>query len=254
LGGIQGTCLTTTTTTESGVCTVNWVSKAPRTVNGVTNGRSPLLVTAIGEESFIDANGNGIFDAGDTTPFNPTLSTKAWEDTQEPFLNVNEHYDANGVPVYDAGDPFIDFNNSGAHDGPDGAFNGPLCQGSLCSTQTSVAIGASNVVIMSGSQAVIKPLAPAPYTIGSGITLTFNIADLRNQQMPAKTTVVATVSSNAGQFVGSTTFTWPCATAVGGANVSFSLTKTTTPQAGVLFITVTTPGGIVTTASYSLTD
>jgi hypothetical protein len=224
-------------------------------VNGVTNGRSPLLVTAIGEESFIDANGNGVFDAGDTVAFNSTISTKAWDDTQEPFLNINEHYDGNGVPVYDAGDPFIDFNNNGSHDGPDGAFNGPLCQGSLCSTQTSVAIGASNIIIMSGSQAVIKPAAAGPYTIGAGgITLTFNVADQRNQQMPAKTTVAASVSTNAGQFVGATSYTWPCASDVGGANFSFSLTQTTTPQAGVLFITVTTPGGIVTTASYSLTN
>ncbi len=253
LGGIQGTCLTASTATESGVCSVNWVSKDPRTVNGVTNGRSPLLVSAIGEESFIDANGNGIFDPGDTVPFNSTLSTKAWDDTQEPFLNVNEHFDANGIPVYDAGDPFIDFNNNHVHDGPDGMFNGPLCQGPLCSSQTSVAIGASNIIIMSGSQAVFTP-ASGTFTIGTGATLTFVITDARGQQMPAKTTVAASVSTNAGQFVGATTYNWPCTSAPGGQAYSFSLIPTTTPQPGVLFITVTTPGGLVTTASYSLTD
>ncbi len=72
----------------------------------MTNGRSPLLVTAIGEESFIGRKrqtGSSI--RADTVPFNSKISTKAWDDTQEPFLNINEHYDANGVPVYDAGDP-----------------------------------------------------------------------------------------------------------------------------------------------------
>ena len=255
LGGIQGTCLTASTATESGVCTVNWVSKDPRTVNGVTNGRSPLLVSAVGEESFIDANGNGVFDAGDTVPFNSALGTKAWDDTQEPFLNVKEHFDANGLPVYDAGDPFIDFNNSGAHDGPDGSFNGPLCQGSLCSAQTSTAIGASNIIVMSGSQAVITPLTAPPYTIpAGGITLVFNVADRRNQQMPAQTKVVASVSDGAGKFVGSTEFIWPCATSPGGADISFTLTLADTPKAGVLFITVTTPGKLVTTASYPLSN
>ncbi len=34
--------------------------------------------------------------------------------------------------------PFIDFNNNGTHDGPDGAFNGSLCEGPLCSTTQNI--------------------------------------------------------------------------------------------------------------------
>src|ERR1700722_15329969 len=97
LGGIDATCQTGGGT---GTCLVNWHSKAPYSIagnpattkgtaytntaanwcgptnapycNGTTNGRSPIIVTAIGEESFVDANGNGVFDAGDTVAFDPT--------------------------------------------------------------------------------------------------------------------------------------------------------------------------------------
>ena len=132
---------------------VNWVSKAPYTVNGnpqstagnanaspayctgigqtmglcngTTNGRSPIMVTAIGEESFIDANGNGVFDPADTVAFNASNpdnnytsgansgKPKPWQDTSEPFMNEWELYDAYGTPTYVAGEPFIDFNNNG---------------------------------------------------------------------------------------------------------------------------------------------
>jgi hypothetical protein len=261
LGGIGGTCLTQTTTGvtgESGVCTVNWVSKDPRSVNGVVSGRSPLLVTAIGEESFKDANGNGVFDPeatpGDIVAFNPVISTtKAWDDTQEPFLNVKEHYDGNQTPVFDAGDPFIDFNSDGQHNIPDGKFNGLLCQGSPCSTQTSVAIGASNIIIMSSSTAVITPAAGNNYTIGTGQTLFFQIADIHNQQMPALTKVDATVSPTSGfTIVGTASYIWPCNSAAGGGSFAFSLSPPATgAKAGTLFITVTTPGKVVTTAAYN---
>ena len=169
------------------------MSKAPYAVNGnpqTTAGNakaSPAYCTGIGqddgsmqrhhqwpqpdlwslpsaEESFIDANGNGVFDAGDTVAFNASNpdnnytsgpnsgKPKPWQDTSEPFMNEWELYDAYGTPTYFAGEPFIDFNNNGTRDGPDGAFNGPLCEGPLCSTDTSVAIGVNNIVILSGQQ------------------------------------------------------------------------------------------------------
>ncbi|MGA9025517.1 MAG: Ig-like domain-containing protein [Steroidobacteraceae bacterium] len=296
LGGIQASCQTGTPTSGSGSCTVNWSSKAPYTVsgnpqstsgnasanaaycpgnlcNGTTNGRSPIMVTAIGEESFRDANGNGIFDPGDTVAFdaadadNDYLSganlgqPKPWFDTSEPFLNQWELYDTYGTPTYVLGEPYIDFNNNGQRDGPDGLFEGPLCEGPLCNTtQTSVAIGAFNVIILSGSTAnvtVVSPTTGAPYSVSAGTTnFTFNIADDRDQQMPAGTTVAASVvPGTAGSVVAGTPYTWPCAFPVGGQHVSFALSnQSTTPTAGTLYITVTTPGGIVTTYSYPLAN
>ena len=69
-GKIAGSCTTTTTATESGVCLVNWISQNPRP-QGVPGpdgqaGRSEIYMATIGEETFTDVNGNGFFDDGDT--------------------------------------------------------------------------------------------------------------------------------------------------------------------------------------------
>jgi hypothetical protein len=239
--------------------------------NGTTNGRSAIMVSTIGEESFIDKVGSGVFEtASDTVAFdaadadnnflagqpNPNNQVaKPWQDTSEPFLNEWELYDSYNTPTYVAGEPFIDFFNKGVWQGPDGYVESALCEGSLCSPNgASVAIGAYNVVILSGSHAFFTPAAPASFTIGNGASLTFRITDLHNQQMPAGTTVAATVASTAGSIQGPTSYTWPCATAVGGADFTFNIIPATTPGSGSLILTVTTPGNIVTTAFYTVND
>ncbi|HRX88166.1 MAG TPA: Ig-like domain-containing protein, partial [Steroidobacteraceae bacterium] len=106
-GRIGGQCTTATTPTEGGVCAVTWTSSAPRP----SNGRVTLIATAIGEETFTDANGNGAFDNGET-----------FIDRAERFRDDNE----NGV--YDSGEYFYDFNTNGIRDPADGLFNGLLCR------------------------------------------------------------------------------------------------------------------------------
>jgi hypothetical protein len=309
LGGIDATCQTGTGNPGSGSCVVNWHSKAPYSVSGnpattagtkytntaanwcgptnapyctgTTNGRSPIVVTAIGEESFVDANGNGIFDAGDTVAFDPnnkdndftTGLPKPWEDTQEPFLNQWELFDSYGTPVYVPGEFFIDFNKSGSHDGPDGAFNGSLCEGSLCSTtQTSVAIGTGNVIILSGSTANYT-LVGSNYSLVSGVptytlpaSISMYIYDDRFQQMPNGTTVAVSFTTNAGSLSSPTPAAWPCSTAApvfdstgnvlsAGQLYTFGASPPTTgAQPGTMFVTVTSPRGLVTTFGIALTN
>jgi hypothetical protein len=300
LGGIQGTCLTGSTTAGSGSCQVNWVSKAPYSVAGnprstsgnasaasaycpgpafvganalcntTTNGRSPIVVTAIGEESFIDADGSGVFDTKDIVPFNaadldnyfPASGTpapwsngaaKPWFDTSEPFLNQWELFDTYGTPIFIPGEWFLDFNNNGTRDGPDGLVESALCQGPLCDTaSSSVAISASNVIILSGGHANFVPLPNTSFHVGTGLSFSVTIADDRNQQMPAKTTVSASMAASTATIVGPSSYTWPCATAVGGQTFTFNLTPALSFVPGPLIITVTTPGGIITTAFYPL--
>jgi hypothetical protein len=84
--------------------------------------------------------------------------------------------------------------------------------------------------------------------------VTFLISDERNQQMPAGTTVSAALASAAGTISGPTSYVWPCTAAVGGDTFTFNLVPATTPGSGSLILTVSTPGGIVTTAFYSVTD
>jgi hypothetical protein len=299
LGGIDATCQTGAATPGSGSCTVNWFSKNPRVINGnpattagtaytnanwcpgglntthycngTTNGRSPIIVTAIGEETFVDANGNGIFDPGDTVGFDPTDkdndfangSPKPWQDTQEPFMNQWELYDAYNTPVYVPGEFFIDFNKDGVHNGPDGFFNGTLCEGPLCSTtQTSVAIGAQNVIILSGSNASFTIVGTLPLTVGG--TIAMYVYDQNYQAMPATSTVTASFSTNAGNIVsgpGSIPCQSPKPTFDANGNVvaagtllQFATSVTATPAPGTMYVTVTTPKGIATTVSIPVSN
>jgi hypothetical protein len=280
LGGIEGTCQTgptgSSSTNSPGECSVNWTSKAPYSIagnpqttagskylptgncagpagsasqkycNSTTNGRSPIYVTAVGEESFVDANGNGIFDAGDTVAYNANDkdndfsngTPKPWFDTSEPFLNEWELYDAYSTPIYVGGEPYIDFNSNGMRDGPDGLFNGTLCEGSLCapSGKQSASIYASDIIVLSTPQAqywissvsgtatpVTEPAAGAEptggtvptFTVATGGTLTINayIFDLNYQQMAAGTTVTTSVvpSGATSTVTVEPSGAWPCA-------------------------------------------
>jgi hypothetical protein len=311
LGGIQASCQTGSATSGSGACVVNWVSKAPYSVSGnpqstsgnanvsaaycssnpvatalnlcnsTTNGRSAILVTAIGEESFKDAVGNGFFNTGDTVAWDATNADnnfttganagqpKPWQDTSEPFLNQWELYDQYGTPTFVLGEPYMDFNSNGTRDGPDGMVESALCQGPLCNTnEASVAIGASNVIILSGSHpnlnilAATNPVSGGVASVGGGTALTFDIFDDRGQQMPNGTTVVFSMSTGSTISITSPQpAAWPCSTAapyvdsmgryIAGQAYGVSLAPTNPAPAngqvyGSLFVTVTTPRGLTT--------
>jgi hypothetical protein len=157
LGSIVSTC-----ETVDGGCSVTWESQNPRlplfnqdlvsTIFnrtcpstggtdapcpddiGETNGlRSAILVTAIGEESFDDENGNGVWDIGE-----------AHDDLPEAFLdhNENDEYDgdSNCTPSdTESGrecasgleETFVDFNENGEYDDGNGIYNGTLCPQAL---------------------------------------------------------------------------------------------------------------------------
>jgi hypothetical protein len=142
-------------------------------------------------------------------------------------------------------------------------FHGVLCQRSAtapaagsCATTKSLAIGSSNIIIMSGSHANVTPSSAPPYTLPStGLQVSFLITDDRGQQMPSGTTVAATMSSGTGSIVGPASYTWPCTSAPGGSSFSFTmLPPTSNPVAGVLILTVTTPGKLTGTFQYALTN
>ena len=249
-GKIGAQCTTSTTPTESGVCSVNITSQAFRP----TDGRVPILAMAIGEESFTDTNGNGAFDVGE-----------AFFDTSEPFEDDAESGPPAGPPggtlTYSAGDFFYDFNNNGVHDGPDGNFNGVLCNDpSHCAGPKSAGIGARNVLIFSGSSAVITgtsggaPIPPAGIHVAlNGATaVSFLVYDVNGNVMPGATTV-ALGASGAGLSIATPSgFTIPCTgiwknTPFGGLTLfNFTVTAGGTAGSGVITLTVTTPRGLVT--------
>lgn len=204
-GAVGGSC-----NTVDGACTVSFVGQNPRPSqnfgsadNGPRNGRSTILASALGEESFIDLDGDGQFDDG------------------EPFANLPEAFrDDNADGGYNSTfETFLDFNRNGVRDAASTSsgtptFTGILCNGpNTCERNGSTPVQQlhvrqNNVVIMSGSRPVINDAtdvsvttggsftpsstsAPSVLTLNEGATafMTFVVRDLNDQPMPAGTTV-----------------------------------------------------------------
>ena len=337
LGGITGSCQTGTAVPGSGACVVQWFSKAPysisgnpqstvvsgnpytsanycsgtgpyasptglNTCNSTTNGRSPILVYAIGEESFKDVAGTGVFNStldnvayNASNPWNnlggnfttgggsyltseygvgtpPGGAAKSWDDVGDPFLNqweLGTCYAAQTVcvPIFVSGEFFYDYFSAGYWQGPDNLNQSALCDSdtnpaaspSYCAPSGSVAISASNIIVVSGSHANFTPDKPPPYNLplqaNPPLEVKIQINDDRYQQMPAGTVVSATFSTNAGQFVGPAGFTWPCNAAVGGMVLDLFMQQTSTPAPGSLTITTLTHDQqIITSKIYAVTN
>jgi hypothetical protein len=255
-GSIQPSC-----TTIGGVCTVTWTSQTPRPVGDATrlnalglpdpqnNGRARILAYAVGEEAFLDRNGNGVADAGEFT------------DTSEAFRDDNE----NGT--LDVIETFIDFNSDGIFNGPDGKYNGVLQGAAYIGAPKSKHIYMNSTIVMATSGAKITNSCVTPP--GSAITVglggvkpcTINISDLNKNTMPSGTTVAFSYTEVvAGIKLVSDPFTFPNSTASTGTDLGIFLVDSGSASAtppppvgrGVLKVTVTSPGGLVTTGIYSV--
>lgn len=119
-GSIGSSCVTV-----DGGCTVIWTSQSPRGFNDLGNveiGRSTILVTVIGEEYFVDANGNGVYD-----------EDELFQNLPEAFLDRNEDFAytpaSNPNDLTGTQETFVDFNNNGIYDLNTNPawYNGILC-------------------------------------------------------------------------------------------------------------------------------
>jgi hypothetical protein len=240
-GSVESNCLTQTSATQSGFCTATWTSANPRPVNG----RVTVLATAIGEESFADANGNGTFDGA------PDIHV----DLGERFRDDNES------GAYDVGEFFLDFDQSGTYGTGDGLFNGLLCQpapgSGECSASQTLGIGTGGVIIMSGSTAFITDNVGG--TLAAPGTVTFTIGDLHNQPMPAGTVVKLT--ANNGSIVGPDSYPIGCTSFDGPLTFPFVVDADSTSDSGAGVLEVTTPGpgvggaaGVTTIYFITITD
>ena len=255
-----------TTATESGTCLVNWTSQDPRppgncapncTVTQANQviahpaGRSSILGMAIGEESFVDANGNGIYDAGETF----YDRAERFRDDSD-FTMDNFDTDATGTNMgYVVGDFFYDFNNDQTRDSADGVFEGVLCSAGLpvCDpTKTTTGIGKRTLIIFSTSDAAI--FGPASVVIPKSTTgqLVYRIEDMHGNPVPYDATITATTSGMAGS-ISPSSFTEGCSIQRGGELYAFQLTAGATAGGGSVQISVTTKAGVMTTALTSVT-
>ncbi len=232
-GGMNAACSTT-----NGTCTVTWRSQGVR-----GDGRSTILATAVGEESFDDVNpSNGLFDSTETFV--------AANDLPEAWLDSNE----NGVR--DATEEYLDFNSNGTYDSPDGKYNGAACDpvsNTQCSsTQRSLHVRAENLIVCSTSQATITaiPSSVDLRTVGS-VDVEFTVIDLNGNPMASGTQI--SCSTTNGNLLGTTSYRIPDMTS-GGYSGSCTLSGDSTPSSGVLTISVTSPKGLVTSKTVTVID
>ncbi|WP_394174726.1 hypothetical protein [Thalassotalea litorea] len=282
-GSIQPSCVTV-----DGKCSVVWVSQYPRPEGlelsekgGIPSltpyeqkygGRATIVATAIGEESFPDANGNGRFDDSEVTAFMGTDVSGAAYDLDEAFVDHNEDGVYNpqqgGLEIGGENEEFIDFNGGGNFDKADGLYNGSLCSVPAhagCNSQDkSLNVRRDLVLVMSGSTAyhhVTQTLdsvdpSDADYdendnrvvVVGeSSGAASMIIADLHNQPMPAGTVVKFTAT--VGSIVGPDSFVWPSNNKNGGREITVAIKGEKETKSGSLIVEVTTPAGLTTTIS-----
>ena len=238
---IGGSCQTATTPSNGGgVCSVTFVAQNPKPATG----RVSILAFAIGEESFIDADADGFFNNADI-PL----------EIGEPFRDDNE----NGTVEPGAGEFFADFNSNGVWDDatqPDYVnFNGLLCDSmtALCSPNETLFVSDQGVAVLSGSTAFFSHLPAGTLDVSGGAgTVTVIIGDVNSQPMAGGTTIEATTSN--GALVGPTDYTVACSTFDGPLGFGFTVEADTTPDSGVLSITVTSVSGIISFYNITVDD
>jgi hypothetical protein len=252
-GSIQPSC-----TTSEGACSVNWTSQNPRPENG----RAVILAYAIGEEAFIDSNGNGVADAGEFT------------DDSEAFRNDDES-SLSGIATRQANETFIDFNGDRIFNAPDTKYNGFL-QGTayVGTAPKSKHIFSNSTIVMASSSALITNTCSNPIAVGlkSTTSCTIGVSDVLGNTMPVGTTVTITLeTTEPGTTVTTTpdgattesaglsmpkydTYTFPNTNYDSGVSFNINITdpNETTHAIGALTIKVTSPGGVATTSVYNI--
>jgi hypothetical protein len=197
-GQIQGQCFT-----AGGSCNVKWTSSGRAAIADTYHetGQVEILAYTVGEESFTDVDGDGVFDNSDkfTTGGNDAFSgdDPSSDDIGEVYL------DGAGSGSYLAGDFFYDFDKSLVRTGPDGKFYGFGCKGTStvpCGSTTTRGIGKEICINMSSSTALVVisdggtgALNPATgvFTVATAGTtpLTFTVSDINKHALGAGTTV-----------------------------------------------------------------
>ena len=268
--------------TANGTCAVTFTSANPRPTsdtepNGiVTKGRVSVVAYTLGEESFIDANANNKYDAGES-----------FNDLGEVFINNNESVDSSGNPVWDAGEQSISFNSSNSqacNSGISASPKAPSKAGTCDGVWGQAHVRQSDVIVMSGSSGFVKSgaaptasevpgsIAVPTYPMGGVGTCNkvflFYAFDQNKNPLPAGTTFA---TSSPPASLGSVTISPPSvgdSSTAGGTAHSIQIAKPSKTDAttgdvscvtvgtgGVtLNVTMSTPKGTVSTAAFSITD
>ncbi|QBY03212.1 hypothetical protein E2K93_01985 [Thalassotalea sp. HSM 43] len=283
-GSIEPSCVI-----MAGACTVVWTSQAPHptgpedatpavinpidlTLGNRVGGRATILAHAIGEESFVDLNGNGRFDGSTVLAGHAQTELQAFQnnndisgnpyDLPEAFVDHNEDGVFDRAVAGAENETYIDFDNSGTYEAADTIYNGSLCAEGLgeaegCADQTSLTVRGEIRLVMSGSEALWTQNGdgdadadPVNGVDNDGVVniqgensawASVVIADLHNQPMPQGTVVEFTAT--AGSIVGPDSFVWPNENRNGGRAFQVTIEGEDEPKTGSLLVEVTTPSG-----------
>jgi len=177
------------------------------------DGLSRLIAVVRGEEAFIDANGNGVYDLGE--PFTDAPS--------EPFIDAND----NGQ--WDPGEFYVDTNGNGVFDGPNGVWDGPSCPAAGCISSPTIWISMN--ILFTGNPTICS-LSPQGFTVAKGATqsFTFSMSDQNGNTPIAGTTV--SFGTTLGTLTGTTSFTVADTDVAGPYVVNISLSNNTGAGAG----------------------
>ena len=234
---IEPSCKTT-----NGICSVNFRSQANRPAGG----RVAVLAWAVGEEAFIDSNGNNRYDPGE-----------AFGDLGDAFV------DANLDGAYQQTEEFIAFNPAATAACAPSDLAAPGRPDSCDGVWGLGHVRSSGQVVLSGSTAfapnlpsmVTLPPFSASRCVGS---LSFTLTDVNGNPMPAGTTVAAEVRpaffNDEVTVFGSPV---PNTISASGVAIDLSIAATTSPDPNAppgcrgdafrtLRITVTSPLGLTT--------
>jgi adhesin/invasin len=192
------------------------------------DGHLTVLAAVAGEETFIDANGNGLYDAGEL-----------FTDIGEPFIDAND----NGV--WAAGEFYVDTNGDSTYNGPNTVWDGPFCPDVSAGCLSQKTIWTSMRLAFTG-HAINCDITPTTYAVTTAAPqqFFFLLGDA-NLNAPLAGTSIA-VTTTKGTLVGTTAYTVP--DAVGGPVViSFTLLDDSdaTIDASSVTVEVTPAAGIV---------
>lgn len=204
-----------------------------------------VLATVRGEETFIDTDGDGIYTAG-ADIFIPAL-----HDLGEPFIDEDDD------GIHDATEFYVDDNNNGVYNGPNGVWDGPGCTQAGC--VNNKLIWRSHTIMFTGNVQHCR-LDAANFTGVNQIpnagsrTFNFMVSDA-NLNAPVPGTIVSAALNGAGTFLGQSSYTVPDM-AGGPYEVAFVVTdndienpEVDAPAFTTLTVTVTTPAGEILTCT-----
>ena len=200
-------------TNEFSTCTVKWFSQSPYPVSG----KVTILATTVGNESFIDTNGNGQYDLSDKFATSgsscnrnaPTPSLEnsnpsvACDDVGEAYLDKNQNgvYDLTEEFFIDLFGPNSTLGQDGEWTAANGKYDGALCPttGTAC-TKNSVTVRADLTLVLSSltvdTIGGTLPGQPGSVTLGlaSEIPLAILLRDINGNSLPSGTKVTIDTS------------------------------------------------------------